>query len=151
MSWIIFLISSFEGSKPSARMATWGPPGWAKTKSNSDISHLELLGIDRASTVGIEEVKSFSDLLLLLLSELRLARCAVSFAASSPTPTTTRRTAVPPKLDTKQHHPWFQQDGRLLPDGFFFAGTLRAACAQWASGHTWPLSPTIVENLIRWK
>ena len=83
---IIFLISSFFGSKPRALIATWrnmktqvhldSLPDTCWTCSGSQLStsfsHLELFDIDESRTIGVKQLEGLSDLLLLLLGQLCL-------------------------------------------------------------------------------
>ena len=120
MSLIIFLISSFLGSKPRARIATFSslasmvpahraapsrgyPPGQnqirttvarqtqprdrAQACSRSHGMHTVVaqhMAHQRTGAISIEQVKSLTDLLLLLLCQFKLLRLLVCAAAAVP-------------------------------------------------------------------
>ena len=92
MSAIIFLISSFFGSKPSARIATLssfasivpvfarhgGTARVAAQRCEASGAPTRARGHPRTRAVGVKEIEGLPDLLLLLLRQLRLAALALS-------------------------------------------------------------------------
>ena len=84
-SWRILLTSAFFTSKPNARIATWrrahpsrfNPAGVSlqtpcpPAGSNVRPTHLELVVVDQAVLVAVKEVERLTDLVRLVLGQLR--------------------------------------------------------------------------------
>lgn len=91
-SLIIFLISSFFGSKPKALIATWNSSKnewWVKhhqnhkkTKQNwwtlSGHVHLQFLDVNVSGSIGVKQLKGLPDFLFLLLSQLWFGGCLLT-------------------------------------------------------------------------
>jgi hypothetical protein len=83
--------SLLDGSQRAERCAAEAQSGQARRGlCSGGLPHLELLGVDGAGAVGVEEVEGLTDLLLLLLGEVRSgaalgarASTTVSLCASS--------------------------------------------------------------------
>lgn len=86
---IIFLISSFFGSNPRALMATWQSGQHREPDKHVTMQrcysffspgpfYLELLDIDVSRCISVKQLKGFSDLLLLLLSQLWFGACLLA-------------------------------------------------------------------------